>query len=85
VKLLSSSMKLRNRNLADMPNRKMIGVARIVQLSHQQDFLAVLQGLDQAVEGRRSTLSLYREIDKSCGRRIVSHRSREKGIERTGC
>jgi hypothetical protein len=39
-------MKLRNRNLADMPNRKMIGVARIVQLSHRQDFLAVLQGLD---------------------------------------
>jgi len=50
VKLLSSSMKLRNRNLADMPNRKIIGIARIVQLSHRQDFLAVLQGLDQSVK-----------------------------------
>ena len=50
VKVMSSFMTLRTSHLA-VSGRMMIGVARTVQLSEQQDFLAVLQGLDDSEEG----------------------------------
>ena len=50
VKVMSSNITLRTQHLA-VSGKKMIGVARTVQLSKSEDFLAVLQGLDEAEEG----------------------------------
>ena len=50
VKVMSSTITLRTQHLA-VSGKKMIGIARTVQLSESEDFLAVLQGLDEAEEG----------------------------------
>jgi 4-hydroxy-4-methyl-2-oxoglutarate aldolase len=47
VQVMSNNMKLRTRNIVGT-HRKMIGVARTVQFSTPEDFLAVLQGLNEA-------------------------------------
>ena len=47
VQVMTNNMKLRTKNIVE-GHQKMIGVARTVQLSNSEDFLAVLRGLHEA-------------------------------------